>query len=338
MQCVGVVDFLTYLKLQHAGFHFHRLPLSSFTTLFPFRLVTLTTPYRSPAKHLTYWYRPHTSATRLPILFVHGIGIGLYPYTNFLSELNARVDNEAGKDDGQVGILAVEIMPISFRITHASLGKDDMCAELHQIVAAHGYDRFVLTSHSYGSVISTHILSNASLRPMVASALLIDPVSFLLHLPDVAYNFTARKPQHANQWQLWYFASKDPGVAHSLGRRFFWSENVMWKEDAEDLIKDGRQITVSLGGRDLIVNTEAVGRYLAGSAAARAEATGMGSAHVKEKEICADRKKDAWKDNVWKGAGLDVLWFDDLDHAQVFDTKATRARLVKVVRKYCKMV
>jgi hypothetical protein len=140
MQCVGVVDFLTYLKLQRAGFHFYRLPLSNFLTLFPFRPVTLTTPYRSPAKHLTYWYRPHTSTTRLPILFIHGIGIGLYPYTNFLSDLTAHVDDKADKGDGRVGILAVEIMPISFRITHAALGKDDMCAELHQIVAAHGYD------------------------------------------------------------------------------------------------------------------------------------------------------------------------------------------------------
>ena len=337
MQCVGVVDFLTYLKLQRAGFHFYRLPLSSFLALFPFRPVTLITPYRSPAKHLTYWYRPHTSATRLPILFVHGIGIGLYPYTNFLSDLNAHVNAKDDKDDGQVGILAVELMPISFRITHAALGKDDMCAELHQIVAAHSYDHFVLVSHSYGSVISTHILSNACLRPMVASALLIDPVSFLLHMPDVAYNFTARKPQRANEWQLWYFASKDPGVAHSLGRRFFWGENVMWKEDAEDLIKEGRRVTVSLGGRDLIVNTEAVGGYLADSGTVRAEGTGKGSGHAKEKEICVNGKEDAWKDKEWKGDGLEVLWFDHLDHAQVFDTKATRARLVKVVWKYCEI-
>lgn len=337
MQCVGVVDFLAYLKLQRAGFHFCRLPLSSFLSLFPFRPVSLITPYRSPAKHLTYWYRPHTSATRLPILFIHGIGIGLYPYTNFLADVNAQVDDKVDKDDGQVGILAVEIMPISFRITYAALGKDDMCAEIHQIVAAHGYDRFVLISHSYGSVISTHILSNTSLRPMVASALLVDPVCFLLHLPDVAYNFTARKPRRANEWQLWYFASRDPGVAHSLGRRFFWSENVMWKEDAKDLVKDGRRVTVSLSGRDLIVNTEAVGRYLADGATAKAEGNDMGSERRKEKGFGPSDTKDAWKDAEWEGNGLEILWFDHLDHAQVFDTKATRGRLIKVVRKYCEI-
>lgn len=338
MQCVGFVDFLAYAKLQRAGFRFYRLPLSGFFTLFPFRLVSLTTSYRSPTKHLTYWYRPHTSTTRLPILFIHGIGIGLYPYTKFLAEVNAHSNDEADQDDGQVGILAVEIMSISFRITQAALGKDDMCAELRQILASHGYERFVLVAHSYGSIISTHILSNASLRPMVASALLIDPVNFLLHMPDVAYNFTVRKPQRANEWQLWYFASKDPGVAHSLGRRFFWSENIMWKEDAENLLESGKRVTVSLGGRDLIVNTEDVGRHLTGSATAKCEGSCFKSNHVADEKTCRRGKEDAWKDEEWRGDGLELLWFDHLDHAQVFDKKATRARLIQVVRQYCRMV
>jgi pimeloyl-ACP methyl ester carboxylesterase len=325
---VGIVDFLAYLKLQYAGFNFHRLPLSRFLTLFPFRPIILTASYRSPAKHLTYWHRPHTSATRLPVLFIHGIGIGLYPYTSFLADINTHVNDNAEHVDGQIGILAIEIMPISFRISHPALGKDNMCAELHQILIAQNYSRFVLISHSYGSVISTHILSNPSLRPLVSSALFIDPVSFLLHNPDVAYNFTVRKPRRANEWQLWYFASKDPGVAHALGRRFFWSENVLWKEDAEDLIREGKQVTVSLGGRDLIVNTAAVGRYLIGHATAN-------GARKRCTRTCPKCKQDAWKGGEWIGKGLEVLWFDKLDHSQVFDKKATRARLVKAVREYC---
>jgi hypothetical protein len=328
VQCVGVVDFLAYLKLQHAGFHFHRLPLSHFLTLFPFRPITLTTPYRSPAKHLTYWHRPHTSTTRLPVLFIHGIGIGLYPYTSFLADINTYVNENDEQDEGQIGILAVEIMPISFRISHPALGKDDMCVELHQILTAHNYSRFVMLSHSYGSVISAHILSSPSLRPMVSSVLFIDPVSFLLHTPDVAYNFTVRKPRRANEWQLWYFASKDPGVAHALGRRFFWSENVMWKGDIKDLIREGIRVTVSLGGRDLIVNTAAVRWYLTDHATASGAATRC-------TRNCANDKEEAWKGGDWTGNAAEILWFDNLDHSQVFDRRATRARLVKVVRGYC---
>lgn len=79
-------------------------------------------------------------------------------------------------------------MPISFRITHSALNKDETCTELRQIIAEHNYDRFVPVSHSYGSVISSFIMADTMLRPKVASALFVDPVSFLLHTPNVAYN------------------------------------------------------------------------------------------------------------------------------------------------------
>ncbi|PVH91205.1 hypothetical protein DM02DRAFT_664246 [Periconia macrospinosa] len=58
-----------------------------------------------------------------------------------------------------------------------------------------------------------------------------------------------------------------------------------------------------LGGKDLIVDTEVVKAYL-----------------TENKSV--GPKKGSWEEGVWKGAGLDVLWFPELDHAQVFDTKS----------------
>lgn len=321
---------MAYMRLQLLGFHFHRLSFTSFLTLFPFRLVGLTASYRSPAKHLSYWYRPHTSTTRLPILFIHGIGIGLYPYIDFLSDINSPTSGE--EDDGKIGVLAVEIMPISFRITHSVLDKDELCMELRQIVAKHGYDRFVLVSHSYGSVISKFILADEVLRPKAASALFVDPVNFLLHTPDVAHNFTVRQPRRANEWQLWYFASKDPGVAHALGRRFFWSQKVMWNKDVDDLIHGGKRLTVSLAGKDLIVNCEAVKRYLINSGTNQA---GGYDDYKDEESLSLSSEENSWKPKEWSGNGMEVLCFEQLDHGQVFDKSATRARLIRAVREYC---
>ena len=71
----------------------------------------------------------------------------------------------------------------------------------------------------------------------------------------------------------------------------------------------GRQVTVSLSGQDLIVDTVAVGRYLA-------DAGGN------------------WTQQKWQGQGLDVLWFQHLDHAQVFDSRHNRKILTDVVRQY----
>ena len=109
-------------------------------------------------------------------------------------------------------------MPVSFRVTGAALEKDDMCKEIFQILEQHGWSKFILASHSYGSVISSHLMHDPKTSSMVGPVLLIDPVSILLHLPDVAYNFTCRTPKRANELQLWFFASTDQGVAHTLGR------------------------------------------------------------------------------------------------------------------------
>lgn len=81
---------------------------------------------------------------------------------------------------------------------------------------------------------------------------------------------------------------------------------------------DGRQVTVSLASRDLIVDTEAVGRYLAQDA--------NGKPTTEE-----------WKQREWKGKGLDILWFDGLDHAQVFDSRPNSEILAQIVRQYSLM-
>ena len=173
-------------------------------------------------------------------------------------------------------------------------------------------------------------------------------MSILLHLPDVAYNFTRRKPRGANEHQLYYFASMDMCVSHTLSRHFFWNENILWKEDLV-----GRRVTVSLGGRDLIVNTEAVGRYLS-----RDEKFGISDASYSQDRLIdiEDARSletsrlmhrdplshgvegpidgEDWKYGTWSGGDLDVLWNPDLDHAQIFDDVASRGRLVKVIQTY----
>jgi pimeloyl-ACP methyl ester carboxylesterase len=337
--------------------------------IFPLRPLTLVKSRRSPAKRLTYWYRPHTSPTRKPVVFIHGIGIGLYPYVNFLAQLDARLNAGRSSKD-QVGIIAVEIMPVSFRITHTALRRDEMCDEIQAIISHHKLDKPIIVSHSYGTVVATQLLKSPRLASSIGPVVLIDPISILLHHPDVAYNFTRREPKRANEHQLYYFASMDMGVSHSLSRCFFWSENVLWKHDIGD-----RPFTVSLAEKDLIVNTQAVGDYLASHneevAAQRKEsANNVADGYVSEKldsqhtqgsvpngksnghanggtirarlsttvtyTPISPRGKDCveWRDRTWVGKGLDLIWFRTLDHAQVFDNAQSRKPLVEAIERY----
>jgi hypothetical protein len=189
--------------------------------------VLVTSPKQSLAKQLSYWLRPHTLKTRLPILFIYGIGVGLIPNIDLLRDLDLALNCD-NKHDGQVGVIAIEILQISSRLTYVIPKRSNYLDQLTQVLDTHHFERFVLASHSYGSVHSTYLLAHELLASRVTSTLLIDPVTILLHMPDVAYNFTVRPLKHVKEWQLSFFGAKDPGVAYTLGRQFFWSENILW--------------------------------------------------------------------------------------------------------------
>ncbi|KAI0063410.1 hypothetical protein BV25DRAFT_1990788 [Artomyces pyxidatus] len=289
---VGIVDTLTSGGLLFLGFRHYNT--QKWFHLFPPRPLHALFSNTSPDPDIPYWYRPHRSTTKLPILFIHGIGIGLYPYRPFFSELI--------KQDPDVGILAIEILPVSMHMTSPPLSREGMCAAIARILDAHNLPRVVVASHSYGTVITAHLHHSPTFAPRIAGTLLVDPIPFLLHHPAVAFNFVYRTPREANEWQLWYFASRDADIARALARHFFWFENILFKDEIE-----GRRFAVSLAGRDQIVDAKEVRRYLTG------EEGGNGK---------------------WKDGNLEVLYWQDLDHATVFDTKERRRPLIEIMGKF----
>ncbi|KAK9428104.1 hypothetical protein V1505DRAFT_316403 [Lipomyces doorenjongii] len=304
--CIHVVDVITFFSLLSHGFHFHHSSPMRCLAVFPPRLQTLVSAHRSPVKNLTYYHRPHTARGKLPLLLIHGIGVGLYPYIDFLTELNPKTH----KTEGDIGIIAVEILQVSSRITEPVLTKEDICHQIRAILSHHGFDMVVLVTHSYGSVIATHLLHNPAMTNRIASVVVVDPITVQLHHPDVAYNFTFRKPKSANEWLLWYFGSMDMGVAHTLGRRFFWSENILWNEDLCD-----RHATIFLAEKDNIVHTEQVRAYLLN--------------HSTEREIAADGNGNVMLPNQkMDNRQPKVVWCENLHHGHVFAVKSWRRRLV----------
>jgi hypothetical protein len=158
------------------------------------------------------------------------------------------------------------------------------------------------------AVLIAHMLHHPLLTPLISSIVFIDPIPFLLHLPSIAFNFVYRKPRTANKWQLWYFASRDADVSCTLSWHFFWTENVLWKEKLE-----GRKVAVVLSMVDQIVNVEEVRRYLTGV----------------DEEIIMEGEVGRW----WEKDGSEVLFYPDLGHAVVFDTKERRKPLSDVVHR-----
>lgn len=309
---IGMDDLMTYTKVRLLGLQHYRLPLREFFTVFPLRLHTLFTKNKSPTKHISYWYRPHTSSTRLPVLFIHGIGAGLRTYTGFLGDfISADV---AG--DGQTGIIAIELMPISMRVTREMLPRTEMLAEILSILDRHGWDKFAIMSHSYGTILATHLLQHLESTNRVGPMLLVDPVTFSMQWGDIPYNFIYRHPHKASEWQLHYFASTDMGAAHSITRRFDWSVNVLWREELK-----GRTVTVVLASEDIILDTRAVQKYLA-------EDEELNPHVFDAKDLPLSGHRDARE-------GLDIIWLDGLNHSEVFESAAAWRPLVPILHGYC---
>ena len=45
-----------------------------------------------------------------------------------------------------------------------------------------------------------------------------------------------------------------------------------------------------------------------------------------------DLVEEHWKAREWKGHGLEVVWFEELDHARVFDSRDNCQKLVAIIR------
>jgi pimeloyl-ACP methyl ester carboxylesterase len=219
--------------------------------------------------------------------------IGLMPYTSFLAEVI--------RDDPNVGIIAIENLPISMRIAPPPLTRSRMLKALAIILRTHAFRSYVVCGHSYGTVIAAYMMREPTFAEDAAGWILVDPIPFLLHQPSVAYNFVYRQPKAANEWQLWYFASRDPDIARALARHFFWTESILWKEDLK-----GKKVGVTLARKDQILDAEEVRRYLTGE----------------------DTPREFWSS---QDGQLEVRWFDDLDHASIFDKANPRGHLLRML-------
>ncbi|KAH7140100.1 hypothetical protein B0J13DRAFT_61299 [Dactylonectria estremocensis] len=311
---VFVVDQFTHLAFLWYGFEYHHKSRANAARVFPPRPQELVGGRQSPSSQLSYWHRPHSAEDKLPVVFFHGIGIGLWTYIGFLAKLAGTKRNERGS----IGIIAVEVLPVSFRLTSPVLSKMEFLEQITTIIDHHYWQEFSVVSHSYGSVLTTHMLHSPSLHHRILSVTLIDPVTIALHLPHVAYNFTRRQPKMANEWQLWYFASTDPAVALCLGRFFFWRENILWKDELLVSQSGGRKterkVAISLAGRDLIVDTAAVSDYL-------------------DANEGANRNEPSREES----ARMNVVMWPKLDHAQLFDDASAADSVLRMIRSNCEV-
>ncbi|KAF9652182.1 hypothetical protein BDM02DRAFT_3109605 [Thelephora ganbajun] len=213
---------------------------------------------------------PENPKTR-PIVFLHGLGLGLFHYGILITGLLQRFSDRP---------LLVPIQShISQRIFHNTFSRPlSKRATVEGIAGAmrkHGFvsegdgsygagvgdpiTGVTMLSHSNGSF--THAWMLKAFPHLISRSCFVDPVTFCLWEGDVCYNFFYKACKTGFDMLMYYFVCSEVGVANFLHRHFDWSANSLWYEEIPHA-KDPSKSMFVLGGKDFIVNSDRVVRYL----------------------------------------------------------------------------
>lgn len=191
----------------------------------------------------------------LPIVFLHGLGIGLGQYITLLKKLG---DHR----DGVVILLQPHISTNIFSSQFLSPpSKDDQAAALISLLSKHHMSSVATLSHSNGTMVLGWLLRHSP--SLFVRNILVDPVSFCLWEGSVCYSFIHRRWATGIEVLLGYFVGRELGTAHTIARRFLWFDMILWADEFPSL-KPG-ELHFVFGERDVLVDVPGSVGYLRGA-------------------------------------------------------------------------
>jgi len=216
-----------------------------------------------------------------PIVFLHGLGLGLVQYHVFLSQLFETFTDQP---------ILIPLQPqVSQDIFHPlflkPLDRHEMANRLAGLIKELGWATLLsndksaqemdgessqientvpgrgitMLSHSNGSY--THAWMLKEHPNIVTRSCFVDPVTLCSWEGDVCYNFFYRQPATGIEVLMRYFVGCELGVSNLLQRHFCWTSNSLWFEEIPNATDPLKTFFV-MGGKDPIVHTERVKRYL----------------------------------------------------------------------------
>jgi hypothetical protein len=145
----------------------------------------------APGGQIVHWHRPaNLKSDQPPIFFIHGIAAGLMSYNRFINQLIKTCGDRRG-------LIFLEMPYVSMHINQTIPTTQVLVKEVQNILKVHGYDQAIFMGHSLGSCVVNWIVQD--IPEHVAGVTLIDPVIFLLHYSDLAFNFVHRTPKTPNE-------------------------------------------------------------------------------------------------------------------------------------------
>eukprot|EP00668_Euglena_longa_P011705 GGOE01014120.1.p1 GENE.GGOE01014120.1~~GGOE01014120.1.p1 ORF type:complete len:448 (+),score=66.47 GGOE01014120.1:26-1345(+) len=183
-----------------------------------------------------------------PLVFFHGLGIGLFPYLHFIR----RLQQECDRPMLLVDLPHISLTVFNFFPRQQAPTVPQAVNGITQLLQQCGHTAGCFIGHSYGS---NYVVWMNRERPHVASGgtVLIDPIGFLLFEPDLVCNMLY---QNRVSGPLSFLIRQDIHIRYACQRRFWWMQNTVFAEDLPS------KAAVFLAANDNIVPAEKVHRYL----------------------------------------------------------------------------
>ncbi|RDB16848.1 hypothetical protein Hypma_002467 [Hypsizygus marmoreus] len=222
-----------------------------------------------------------------PIVFLHGLGLGLLQYNSIIMHLLQSFTDrpllillqpEVSQDIFHPGYLRPmgrhhtadrlarlmnELKWVEYDVGDDKEGETSLDSEEERAIVQALFGKrgrgVTMMSHSNGSYLHAWMLKGYP--KMVGRSCFIDPVAFCAWEGDVCYNFVYRPCRTGLEVLMRYFVGTEIGVANLIQRHFDWVSNSLWCEEVPNA-RDPSKTFFLLGGKDNILNSERIKRYL----------------------------------------------------------------------------
>lgn len=189
-----------------------------------------------------------------PIIFLHGLGVGLAQYAHFLSSVG-------NSQRGAVLVLQPHISAQAWhpRFLRAPTATEFVAAIESGAVAASIHSGAAVVSHSNGTM--QHGWLARRLPGLCAQNVLVDPVSLKLWEGDVCHSFLHREWRTSGDVLLGFAVARELGVARTISRDFQWRDMLLWEWELP-VEPDTHTLRVVLGTDDALIDARGIARHL----------------------------------------------------------------------------
>lgn len=279
---------------------------------------------------LSYWKRPPRAdvtpgidiaaplGRRVPLVFIHGLGIGLVPYYLFIYRLSKHFS----------GDLYVPEFPFLAMAPWESIpSAREVVAQLQDMLAANSHTSAHFVGHSFGGVVIGWMLKLS--KCSVVCMTLMEPALFVMIKSDVLTKLLFGPAKSCYEMGIRYFVFRELFTVNLLCRNFFWEQSSLFPEELQI------PALFQLASDDHIVQSFFVKRLLEHE---RAERKSRRKNSKRATVISTGSSTDVRLDSLHAASKsknkevLEIQWCDGFFHGEILGRRRASERLFAKMR------